>query len=276
VPRTDWGWNVSPEELQSWIIYEDDALLAVDKPAHLVCHPSKKGPWSSLIGACREYLGSERLHMVSRLDRETSGVVVIAKHPQAGRLLQKATQERAAEKIYAAILEGTLHQPETIEAPISADNSSAFVARRWIITGGQPSITKFIPIAQTGSYTLAEIHPLTGRRHQIRVHAAWMGHPILGDKLYGPDQTLMFRFINEGCTPDMLEQLKLDRHALHAYSICFPEALPGMKFLAPFPRDITDFWAGAAGALPARFGLRRQKPLDLPGRTDQLPIAERP
>jgi 23S rRNA pseudouridine1911/1915/1917 synthase len=246
MPRTDWGWRVTPDELKSWIVHEDDSVLAINKPAHLVCHPSKNGPWSSLIGACREYLGSERLHMVSRLDRETSGVVVIARHPEAARLLQKAIQERAADKGYIGILEGVLHERKTIEAPIGPDDDSMFIARKWVIAAGKPSVTQFIPLARAASYTLTEIRPLTGRRHQIRVHAAWMGHPIVGDKLYGPEPALMLRFITEGCTPDMLEQLKLDRHALHAQRISFPEALPGIEFCAPLPVELTMFWTEVA------------------------------
>lgn len=242
MPRTDWGWMVTPEELESWIVRSDDLLLVMNKPAHLVCHPSKKGPWSSLIGACREYLGLERLHMVSRLDRETSGVVVMAKSQEMARLLQTAVQDRSAEKTYLAILEGNLKETITIDQPVGPDVRSEFVARQWVIEEGRRSVTEFIPLSHAVGYTMARVHPLTGRRHQIRVHAASMGHPIVGDKLYGPDPSIMLRFIGTGLTPEMLQQLKLDRHALHAFEIRFPAVLPNEVFRAPVSSDLLDFW----------------------------------
>jgi len=99
MPCREWGWEITPEELRGWILYEDERLLVVNKPGLVVCHPSKHGPWSSLIGACREYLSLERLHMPSRLDRETSGVVVFARDAEAGSLLQRAMQNRKVHKV---------------------------------------------------------------------------------------------------------------------------------------------------------------------------------
>jgi len=250
MPRTDWGWDVTPEELQTWIIHHDDSILAVNKPAHLVCHPSKKGPWSSLVGACREWLGLERLHLVSRLDRETSGVVVIAKTQGMARLLQMASQERAAVNTYLAILNGLLLQSRTIAAAIGRDPVSNFVARQWVVPDGQASATEFVPLQHADKYSLVAVRPITGRRHQIRVHAACCGHSIVGDKLYGPDETLMLKFIAGGFTPDLQEQLKLDRHALHAYRISFPDVLPNAVFTAAVPSDLEDFWKSAGGTLP--------------------------
>jgi 23S rRNA pseudouridine1911/1915/1917 synthase len=247
MPRTDWGWLVTPEELRSWIIRCDESLLAVNKPAHLVCHPSKKGPWSSLVGACREYLSTDRLHMVSRLDRETSGVVVMARSQALAGPLQSAVQNRTAAKTYLAILEGNLTDRTTVDQPVGPDLVSEFVARQCVIAEGRVSVTEFIPVAHANGYTLVQVHPLTGRRHQIRVHAAWLGHPILGDKLYGPDPALMLRFITEGVTPDMLERLKLDRHALHAAEISFPEVFPGDVFQAPVAEELIAFWTKNKG-----------------------------
>src|SRR4051812_46221733 len=106
MPLTDWGWLSTPEELRSWILAESHELLVLNKPPHVVCHRSRQGPWSCLIGACREYLGAETLHMPYRLDRETSGVFVFARTREAGSRLQTAVQNRTVHKTYHAILCG--------------------------------------------------------------------------------------------------------------------------------------------------------------------------
>jgi len=94
MPLTDTGWLITPDELKSWILHEDEEVVVINKPGLVLCHPSKSGAWSSLVGACREYFGSDRLHMPSRLDRETSGVVVFARTQELGSLLQRAIQHR--------------------------------------------------------------------------------------------------------------------------------------------------------------------------------------
>jgi 23S rRNA pseudouridine1911/1915/1917 synthase len=97
---------IEPPELASWILHEDERLLVVNKPGDVVCHPSKHGPWSSLVGAAREHLGLDRVHLVFRLDRETSGVVVLAKDPRMASRLQTAMQDRRVGKRYLAVLTG--------------------------------------------------------------------------------------------------------------------------------------------------------------------------
>ena len=241
MPRTDWGWLVTPEELQTWIVAETDDLLVVNKQAHVVCHPSKHGPWSSLVGACREFSGSGRVHLVSRLDRETSGVVVLARNPAMASLLQKAMAAREAAKTYLAILEGVVEQSFTMDCPIGSDPNSAFVARQWTVPDGKAAETRFEPLASGAGYTLVRVTPLTGRRHQIRVHAAAAGYPIVGDKLYCQDASLMGEFIANGFTSELERRLLIERHALHALEIEFPKALPGRCYRAEFPANLKRF-----------------------------------
>jgi 23S rRNA pseudouridine1911/1915/1917 synthase len=241
VPATDWGWLVTPDELASWILHRDADLLVVNKPPFVVCHPSKHGPWSSLIGAAREYLGVPRLHMPSRLDRETSGVVVLTFNPSMASLLQKAIQERQVEKTYHAILCGKMQKRVEVEAPIGRDNSSIIRVRRWVCSEGQVSKTLFEPVRSLRGYTFVRATPYTGRLHQIRVHAAAIGHSVAGDKLYGPDSTLMLDFLQHGFAGRLPFSLPLSRQALHCRRVVFQTQASEFAFEAPLWPDLEAF-----------------------------------
>lgn len=232
---------ITPEELESWILYHDDDLLVLNKPGDIVCHPSKNGPWSSLVGACREYLGAERLHMPARLDRETSGVVVVAKTHELGSRLQIAMQERRVTKTYLAVMHGEFAEPIVVDQAIGLHSGSQISVRRTVLTdgSGQAASTEFHPFATGGGFTAARVHPVTGRAHQIRVHAEWMGHPLVGDKMYGVGDSVFLTFLETGITPELLVHLLLPRQALHAASIRFER--PKLEFHAPLAPDIAKF-----------------------------------
>ena len=244
---------LTPAELRAAIVYDDEHILAVNKPGDIPCHPSKQGPWSSLVGACREYLGVERLHMPSRLDRETSGIVVFAKDHATASLLQKAIQERHVEKEYLAILMGELRSPVLVDQPLGKDPISVVHVKQHVCAEGAAAVTAFEPVDTAGGFTLATVRPRTGRMHQIRAHAAWLEHPLVGDKVYGPDAQLYLDFIQDGVTASMLERLLLPRQALHACRIRFLLEAQTLEFEAPFPADLAAFatlqglslsWAG--------------------------------
>lgn len=272
--------EVALDELAGWILHEDAELLVVDKPGWLVCHPSKRGPRSSLVGACREWTGLERLHLVSRLDRETSGLVVLAKTPAMASRLQTAVQQRRVEKVYLAVLEGRLASPVEVDAALGPDPKSAVRARVAVsdAAGSKAAFTRFEPIgvavsasvevgvegdrpasiadpplmaslddpadgrAHAGSrgFTLARVLPRTGRKHQIRAHAAHIGHAVAGDKIYGPDETLFLEFIEQGWTERMARQLPIQRQALHLARLDFvlEGASTSLHFEAPLSRDM--------------------------------------
>ncbi|HWL16793.1 MAG TPA: pseudouridine synthase [Opitutus sp.] len=234
---------IAEEELRSWIVYEDARLLVLAKPGDVVCHPSKAGPWSSLVGAAREYTGLPTMHLVFRLDRETSGVVVLTKDAKMASRLQVAMQERKVGKAYLAIMTGELHEPVTVNQPLGDDVTSPVYVKSAVVTGGQPAITHFAPVAHGGGFTLARVVTETGRKHQIRIHAHWLGHWLVGDKIYGPDDRCYLEFIDHGWSPAMAEKLHLPRQALHCAQIDLRPAGVDHVFEAPLPADLREFCA---------------------------------
>jgi 23S rRNA pseudouridine1911/1915/1917 synthase len=232
---------IAPEELTSWIVHEDERLLVVNKPGDVVCHPSKHGPWSSLVGAAREYAGLATIHLVFRLDRETSGIVVLAKDPRMASRLQTAMQDRRVGKTYVAILSGDLRDPIRVDQPLGTDTASVVFMKSAVCADGQASVTLFEPCSQAGGFTLVRVTTETGRKHQIRAHAQWIGHSVVGDKIYGPDARLYLEFIDRGWTPALEALLLLRRQALHCARIDLnPAGLP-YAFEAPLPADMTGF-----------------------------------
>jgi 23S rRNA pseudouridine1911/1915/1917 synthase len=234
---------IAPAELASWVIHDDLRLLVIDKPGDVVCHPSKHGPWSSLVGAVREHFGMERTHLVFRLDRETSGVVVMAKDPRTASLLQTAMQERRVGKAYLTILTGELRGAVRVDQPLGVDTASPVFMKSAVCADGQAAVTLFEPLARGGGFTLARVTTETGRKHQIRAHAQWMGHSVVGDKIYGPDARLYLDFIDRGWTPELERVLHLPRQALHCARIDLEPAGIPIAFEAPLPPDMAAFCA---------------------------------
>lgn len=220
-----------------------------NKPGWVVCHPSKNGPWSSLVGAAREFYGCDKMHLIARLDRETSGLVLICRDKLRASALQQAFQNRQATKRYIAILEGDLEGVTEVSKALEPDPTSAVGVKQRVCPagGGDKAQTTFIPLAHANGYTLCEVHPHTGRKHQIRVHAQWLGHPIVGDKLYGHDETLYLEFTKDGLTPRLLETLAMPRQALHAWRLEIDEPGIDLKFEAPLPEDMLLFMKEAMG-----------------------------
>src|SRR4051812_8972774 len=171
------------------VIAEDDDFLVINKPAGLVCHPTKGGVYSSLISRARLYLsGDEPPHMINRLDRETSGIVIVAKTVQVAARLRKQWEFREIEKEYLAIVHGKLPAKMLrISAPLTKDTDSRVAIKDKVALEGDPSetlvIRRRIFNREGRDFSLVRLMPLTGRKHQLRIHLSHIGHPIIGDKL---------------------------------------------------------------------------------------------
>jgi len=232
---------IGREELPSWIVHEDDRLLVLGKPGDVVCHPSKDGPWSSLVGAVREHTGLPTVHLIFRLDRETSGIVILAKDARMASRLQRAMQERRVAKRYLVLLTGELREPVTVDQPLGDDTASPVFIKTTVRPDGKPAVTRFEPLSHAGGFTLARVHLETGRKHQIRAHAHWLGLPVVGDKIYGPDARCYLEFIDAGWTPALEAKLLLPRQALHCAEIDLREAGIDRVFISPLPEDLRSF-----------------------------------
>jgi len=237
------------------IIHEDAGLLVINKPAGLVCHPTKGDEFSSLISRARIYLSTLNpqlsTHLVNRLDRETSGVVLVAKNPEIAGELGKIWETRAVEKEYLAIVHGHVRDDHgLIDASLGRDEQSRVAVKDCVRPDGAPSQTEFRverrfsagvqASASSGgtlehghrpepsstrhapsSFTLLRLVPRTGRKHQIRIHLAHLGHPIVGDKLYGGDEDLYLALVEDRLTQEQRARLILPNQALHARALRF-------------------------------------------------------
>ena len=209
------------------IVHEDDDLLVINKPAGLVCHPTKGGVHSSLISRARWHLGvGMPPHLINRLDRETSGLVMVAKNSDTASELGKIWESRAVRKEYLAIVHGWLDEAHSlIMAPLGKDERSRIAIKDTVRPDGAFAQTEFWVerrfTQDHRQFTLGRAVPLTGRKHQIRIHLAHRGHPIVGDKLYGGDEDLYLALVQDRLTDQHRRQLLLPYHALHAGEVRF-------------------------------------------------------
>ena len=232
------------------VIFEDADLLILNKPAGLVCHPTKNGEMSSLIGRLRLYLGGDApAHLVNRLDRETSGVTVAAKNAATAGLLGKIWQSRSVRKEYLAIVHGTVLQDAgRLDLPLGKDEKSVVAIKDRVRSDGAAAVTEFFVERRfqrrADDFTLLRLVPLTGRKHQIRIHLAALGHPIVGDKLYGLNENHYLSFVQGSLSDAARQQLILPNHALHCRLVRFPWRCGEVEFEAPPDGAFAGFLAG--------------------------------
>lgn len=241
------------------ILDETDDWIVVDKPALLQIHPSKpadegKTLWDGLRAMLSfELVNGGQVSIVNRLDRETSGVVLVAKNPKTARRFGKAMMRRQCSKTYLAIVRGWPEWEEfTLEAPIlraGAVAESAIWVKQRVHPDGAPCATGFRVLrrfernAAGGGrrFSLIEARPLTGRMHQIRVHLAHLGIPVVGDKIYGGDESCYLEFIETGWTPALEQKLSLPRQALHSQRLEVHDEHGNLGWEAPLAADLRVF-----------------------------------
>jgi 23S rRNA pseudouridine1911/1915/1917 synthase len=225
------------------VIYEDASLYVIDKPPGLPVHPTARYFHHTLTWLLRERFGDDRPIIAHRLDRETSGLLVCARTRQAERALKIQFQERTIRKEYLAIVRGSPDfEVTTIDLPLGPDQESEVRIKMAPRDDelGQPALTVCHVVERFAECSLIRAYPRTGRQHQIRAHLAAIGHPIVGDKIYGEDEGLFIAFVGRGLTEEEWARLELPRHALHASAIELehPGTGEGLRLEAPLAPDL--------------------------------------
>ena len=231
------------------VLHEDDDLLVINKPAPLPCHPGGRFFAHTLWALLKEHHGLAEPRLINRLDRETSGLVLVAKNKAAARLCQEQFAQRRVEKVYLVVVEGDF--PDTLQAVeatgwLGPDPNSAirkkmrfYPEQKDAPPGAVESSTTFRRIsgALDTSLSLLEARPHTGRCHQIRASLLHLGFPVVGDKLYGVDEQLFLRFQEDRLSATDHARLRLPRQALHAASLRLSHPTTGkeLEFSAPLP-----------------------------------------
>lgn len=234
--------NIVPVDLPIHIIYEDEDLMVIDKPADMPVHPSIGNYENTLANAAAWYFHRQDIPFVfrciNRLDRDTTGLLILAKHMLSGAILSDQMKKRAIHRTYLAITEGKTDPAGTIDSPIGRTDQS-LILRQVDQENGDSACTHYLqkcwhpktfypetlPVPQDG-LSLVQLQLETGRTHQIRVHMTSIGHPLIGDTLYNPETALM------------------NRQALHSYRLAFTHPVTGvsLEFTSPLPEDMVEFF----------------------------------
>lgn len=220
--------GLPPENIPLEVLYEDEALLAINKPPGMPPHPSYKHAQGTVAGAVAGYYARHgvqtQVRALGRLDRNTSGVMVFGKNPLVQDRMVEQQHGGGIRKIYLAVAEGVFAQTEgMVEAPIGRKAGS--MIERCVSESGKTAQTRYEVLCQQDSHALLKLYPLTGRTHQLRVHMAYLGHPLAGDTLYGGSSA------------------QIARHALHAYELhlLHPLTRKPLCLQAPLPQDMRIF-----------------------------------
>jgi 23S rRNA pseudouridine1911/1915/1917 synthase len=215
----------------------------------LLSHPTRPDGKPTLLGWLEARFSVEFVALVNRLDRETSGTVLVARSAETASRLGAMTMQRQIHKYYLALVAGRVAEEHgVIDQPLGRlgiSDENPIWLRRGVIAADDPQGRKSAParsefwrVAAGETMSLLRLQAHTGRLHQLRVHLAHIGHPVIGDKIYGPDPNLYLKFIAEGWTEEHARMLGLERHALHAHELSFVWDGEERTFIAPLPEDM--------------------------------------
>jgi 23S rRNA pseudouridine1911/1915/1917 synthase len=229
-------------------LFEDEHLFILDKPAGLPIHPTARYHKNTLVTLLGERFPGAQPYPAHRLDRETSGVLVCGKTSEANRRLMRMFVRGEVKKEYLAICEGVPAQRDfTVDAPIAEGGEVIRISVRIDPVEGKPAQTQFSverTFERDGSlFALVRCQPKTGRQHQIRIHLKHAGHPLVGDKIYGPDEGYFDRFSKNCLEPEAWARLRLPRQALHAARLQLKHPFTGqvLEMESPLPEDLKTF-----------------------------------
>lgn len=224
IPETETSPHIVPSEIPLSILYEDEDILIINKPANMPIHPSQGNYENTLANAAAWYFQKKGqpfvYRCINRLDRDTTGALILAKNALSAALLGNQMQKRQIRRTYLALAEGMTPENGTVSAPIAREANSV-ITRTVDFEKGEHAVTHFERLAFSNGLSLLELHLETGRTHQIRVHLKHLGFPIPGDYLYNPHYE------------------KISRQALHSYQLDFSHPITGnaLTFTAPVPED---------------------------------------
>jgi len=223
--------QIEPVNLPFEIVYEDEDLLVINKPADMPVHPSMNNHDNTLANAvawyCREKKEAFVYRCINRLDRNTTGLLILAKHMLSAAILYTQMRERQIHRTYLALVRGRIEESGTVDLPIGRKEGSA-IERKVDLEHGERAVTHYKPLLWGDDWTLVECELETGRTHQIRVHMSYIGHPLPGDFLYCPGDD------------------SIQRQPLHSWKLSFVHPITGqpMEFEQPLPEDMRDYMSG--------------------------------
>lgn len=230
-----------PVDLNCTIVHEDELIAVINKSGDIPCHPGGRYFNNTLWALLKEKHGIAEPGFVNRLDRETSGLVLVAKTRAAEKNLRSQFAQHLVSKSYIAFVSGITTDPRTVIGELGPDSASLIRKKqKFTLCDDGTSQTSWETLAVHHDITELKVTPKTGRLHQIRATLLACGLPIVGDKLYGPDETRFLRFCRGELTANDLAELRLPRQALHAVELSFRHPAYGRPttFTAPLPDDL--------------------------------------